>query len=392
MDNVLVVDPDGLFLKVAREVLHRAGMDVSATESGWAAREHLEAGCAVLVLSCDLQDVPPRALILQAFDANPDMECIALTNMRDDPLVAQLHEEQLLYNHLTKPLEDIRDLARQVGRALERRALRRQKGHLLAELRDARDALRTQTEFFVQVERLALAGQLAADLLPAAAASLEYEARILRNDIYPAANSPGPEAGNARPQGAADTLERAAHRLAHILHLVTNSGTNRAPVSLMEAVGWVVRLFESWAQARGVSLVLEPVPPLPDDSAPALEAAQALAHLLMNACRAARDGGRVAISLAADGGRNAVKIRVKDTGPGIPQELRRHLFQPFFTTRPFGEGTGLGLYAARELLRRYGGDLRLESSSPAGTTFEMLIPLARRELASRSSDRCSVAP
>lgn len=392
MDNVLVVDPDDLFLRIAREVLHRSGLDVTATESGQAAREQLEAGCAVMVLSCDLQDVPPRVLVLEAFDANPDMECIALTTARDDPVVAQLHEEQLLYNHLTKPLEDIRDLARQVGRALERRALRRQKGHLLAELRDARDALRTQTEFFVQVERLALAGQLAADLLPAAAASLEYEARILRNDVCPATITLGPAFGSARPQEAADTLERAANQLAHILHLVGSAGDNRVPVSLLEAVGWVVRLFEPLAQARGVTLVLEPAPPLPDDNAPALEAAQALAHLLMNACRAAREGGRVAISLAADSSRGAVVIRVADTGPGVPQELRRHLFQPFFTTQPFGEGTGLGLFAARELLRRTGGDVRLETSSPAGTTFEMLVPCMRNEMALRASDRCSVGP
>ncbi|MDF1800053.1 MAG: ATP-binding protein [Planctomycetota bacterium] len=68
------------------------------------------------------------------------------------------------------------------------------------------------------------------------------------------------------------------------------------------------------------------------------------------------------------------RLRVSDTGPGIPADLAELVFEPFFTTRGATGGTGIGLASARDILLRHGGDLRLHESGPNGTTFEVLLP------------------
>ena len=100
--------------------------------------------------------------------------------------------------------------------------------------------------------------------------------------------------------------------------------------------------------------------------------AGALLNLVTNAIQACGSGGE--IRLAANrvfGG--MIEIRVGDNGPGIPQELQERIFEPFFTTR--AEGTGLGLAVVQAVTRAHGGELLLESSPGAGTTFRLRLPL-----------------
>jgi len=72
-----------------------------------------------------------------------------------------------------------------------------------------------------------------------------------------------------------------------------------------------------------------------------------------------------------------VEILVTDSGPGVPAKLRDRVFEPFFTTKSIGQGTGLGLSASLGLAQRYGGNLRLETSSPA-TCFVLALPRLER--------------
>ncbi|RZK91996.1 MAG: HAMP domain-containing histidine kinase, partial [Hymenobacter sp.] len=70
-----------------------------------------------------------------------------------------------------------------------------------------------------------------------------------------------------------------------------------------------------------------------------------------------------------------VEIQVHDNGTGIPEAVRERIFQPFFTTKPSGEGTGLGLSMAHDIITQgHGGTLRVESHEGQGTTFTILLP------------------
>ena len=96
--------------------------------------------------------------------------------------------------------------------------------------------------------------------------------------------------------------------------------------------------------------------------------------------RAAGDGGRregqtLVVRTRQRG--DIVEIRIVDDGPGIPEDVKAKIFDWFFTTKPPGEGTGLGLAVSREILQAHGGNLRLEDTPGGGATFVLEIPRER---------------
>ena len=110
-------------------------------------------------------------------------------------------------------------------------------------------------------------------------------------------------------------------------------------------------------------------------------ALHAVVNVLVNAVDAAEDaGGSARVQVRIVGGTKSVEVRVSDEGRGVPPELRRRLFEPRFTTKEPGRGTGLGLHIARTMMRNYGGAVRLvEEGDPArlswaNTEFMVEIP------------------
>ena len=69
-----------------------------------------------------------------------------------------------------------------------------------------------------------------------------------------------------------------------------------------------------------------------------------------------------------------VSISVKDNGPGIPQKILDKIFQPFFTTKPTGQGTGLGLSLSYDIVKAHGGELKVETKEGEGSEFIILLP------------------
>jgi signal transduction histidine kinase/HAMP domain-containing protein len=103
--------------------------------------------------------------------------------------------------------------------------------------------------------------------------------------------------------------------------------------------------------AMGVDLLLE----------------QVFLNLAINAMLVMPKGGTLAFDVTEEG--EAVRVSVSDTGPGIAEEVRRHLFEPFRSARKHGPGTGLGLFLSQTLISRCGGTIRVKSELGYGTTF-----------------------
>lgn len=82
-------------------------------------------------------------------------------------------------------------------------------------------------------------------------------------------------------------------------------------------------------------------------------------------------------SLSPDIGRGegSIQISVKDNGGGIPEQVREKIFQPFFTTKPTGSGTGLGLSLSYDIMKAHGGSIKIETKEEGGTAFIISIPL-----------------
>jgi signal transduction histidine kinase len=103
---------------------------------------------------------------------------------------------------------------------------------------------------------------------------------------------------------------------------------------------------------------------------------QALRNLVINAASAMEESAEqvleLAVRAAADG--TSVEVVVGDTGCGIPEEDLEHIFQPFYTTKPEGRGTGLGLPIVKTIVDRHGGRIAIDSTVGEGTTFTVAFP------------------
>lgn len=99
---------------------------------------------------------------------------------------------------------------------------------------------------------------------------------------------------------------------------------------------------------------------------------QVVMNIIGNAADAIRGAGAIDIETSSD--ETTYTIRISDTGPGIPPELRERIFEPFFTTKPVGSGTGLGLAIAYSVVQAHKGSITVDSGTSGGTSFTITIP------------------
>jgi signal transduction histidine kinase len=128
--------------------------------------------------------------------------------------------------------------------------------------------------------------------------------------------------------------------------------------------------------ASGIKLTADFDPDLPPVIADPHRLGQVFINLLVNA-RQAIDGAEkgTAITVRTRRGNTTAEIQVADNGPGIPPAVKARVFDWFFTTKPPGEGTGLGLAVSREILLTHGGNLRIDDTPGGGATFVLELPL-----------------
>jgi len=152
----------------------------------------------------------------------------------------------------------------------------------------------------------------------------------------------------------------------------------RSPADVEALARDAVALVSAEARKRDVTLTLErgePMEPVPLDRA---QMEQALVNVLVNALEAAGAGGRVTVRTAPG------RLVVEDSGPGVPPEAAEHLFTPFFTTKPNGQG--IGLTVVTEVLSQHGFRFALESAPGGPTRFVVDFPGNREGRPSSESD------
>jgi signal transduction histidine kinase len=99
---------------------------------------------------------------------------------------------------------------------------------------------------------------------------------------------------------------------------------------------------------------------------------QVFVNLVSNACDASAPGTPVTVGAIAT--THGVKVFVQDRGTGMDESTRERMFEPFYTTKPPGQGTGLGLPLVAAIVREHGGTLRVDTRPGAGTTVEVELP------------------
>lgn len=139
-------------------------------------------------------------------------------------------------------------------------------------------------------------------------------------------------------------------------------------------------------QKRGshieIVLRVEEVPPVLGTSS---ELREVMTNMILNAIEAMPEGGRIEIRTFQR--REKVLIQISDSGMGIVEDIRKKIFEPFFTTKPF-TNTGLGLSMSYGIIRRFGGEIEVQSEVGKGTTFTIVLPI-EKGLKEETSPPCS---
>jgi len=175
-------------------------------------------------------------------------------------------------------------------------------------------------------------------------------------------------------------VERCGGITAKMLQFGRTREPRNQPTDVKPRLEEIVDLMQKRAQLKNVRLVLSAEPDLPPLVLDPTELQQVIVNLINNALYATGQGGEIAVVAARDGPR--VRITVRDNGCGIPREHMSRVFQPFFTTKPVGQGTGLGLSVCHGIVRNWGGTMGVESQEGVGTEVRILLtPASENPLA-----------
>jgi signal transduction histidine kinase len=175
--------------------------------------------------------------------------------------------------------------------------------------------------------------------------------------------------------GQVDKVSSTIRQLLDFARLRPVEATTVTPA---QALGQATALLEHRFRQARVDLKVDAPPSVPAVAADPGQLEQVLVNLLINACDACGNGGHV-IARARAENNASVLLEVVDDGVGIPSEHLSAVLDPFFTTKKRGQGTGLGLTIAADIVKNHGGRLEIQSTVGRGTTVRVTLPTAVKE-------------
>ncbi len=259
-------------------------------------------------------------------------------------------------------------------------ALRQTLGRLDAErtrLRAAHAELKAMQEHLIQQEKLSSLGLMAAEIaheinnpmsyvtgnvytlkrdLPRWSQLTEAERHEYLDDVLPS---------------TMEGIERVNVIVGDLRRFARGEPEKVVPYSLNEELQAALRLCNGELRRRDARLTLE-LGELPVMTGRPRQIGQVVVNLVVNAAQAVARGGAIRVRTAWDGER--ALLSVSDDGTGISPEVRARLFQPFFTTKPAGEGTGLGLSVVHGIVASHAGTIEVTSEAGCGATFTVRLP------------------
>jgi signal transduction histidine kinase len=251
----------------------------------------------------------------------------------------------------------------------EEEALRKK----IDEVEQATRRLAEAQERLVRSERLASVGRLAAGLAheignPLAALT-GMQDLLLAGGLEPAEQRDFLQ----RMRKETERIHSILRDLLQFARPVARAGEPPAPGNVEVAIYETVALVGPQRAMKDVELAVDVFPDLPEVALPSEQLVQVVLNLVLNAADAVGPGGHIALRARQHDKR--VRIEVEDDGPGVAEEVRQKLFEPFVTTKDVGKGTGLGLAVCRGLVEAVGGTIALDSTTRSGARFVIELPV-----------------
>jgi signal transduction histidine kinase len=263
-----------------------------------------------------------------------------------------------------------RALVGQAATALENASLVHDLEKSLHDLRDTQDRL-------VQTARLSAMGELAA----AVAHQINNPLTTIMVDSEMMLLDEQPDSRNYRSLQAISRAGKRAAGVARRLLAIARPNDPESPperIDVVDTIEGVLALVKAHIERDHIQII----PNMPEEKLPPVWAVPGQLddiwlNLLLNAHDAliGREDAKMGINASYQHGSDAIEVIAWDNGPGIPAKIIDEVFKPFFTTKPVGEGTGLGLHICRQTAERIGGSISVESVPDQGTRFLVRLPV-----------------
>ena len=233
------------------------------------------------------------------------------------------------------------------------------------------EELRNNEAYMVQSEKLASLGQLASGM----AHEIHNPLTIISGEsqLYLERFKGQDSKVDLLLLSVIEECKRAADITRRILRFAKPAPPEVAPVDLEVAVEESLTLASYQVRMERVERLVDIPSNLPKVRSNQNQLQEVLLNLILNACQAMGEkGGKLILSADPNGG-SYIVLKVEDTGPGIPANTLRKVFDPFYTTKP--TGTGLGLFVSQRIVKSHGGTIDLESTEGRGTCFTIRLPV-----------------
>lgn len=381
--RLVIVDDEPVILQILHAVFEDGPYAVTTCANGKQAMDTMRTeGVDILLTDKNLPDVNGLELLRFAKDVNDLAEVIIITGYAslDTALTAI---ELDAFDYVLKPLNNVFEIKKKVQRACEKQDIRVENRRLLldlqrknTELEAALDESRKLQAELIQSEKLAGIGTLAAGIAHEISSPLFgimglAEAIVEEDEL------------NLCHEYAGEIVEYSRSIRDIVVELSSYSRASTAEylttVELAKVVDDAIRLVERSADTGGVTIQSD-VAPETFLNARTNEVQQVFVNLVKNAVEAVSqhredDTGRVTVTAGTD--ELAIWARVEDNGPGIAPDKVGLVFDPFYTTKAPGKGTGLGLNIVYRIITKYRGQITVESIEGSGTVFLMRFPVER---------------
>ncbi len=249
-----------------------------------------------------------------------------------------------------------------------------QNARLFQESESFAQALERSQNQLIQAEKMAAVGRLAASL----AHEINNPLQAVQNSLHLALH---PTLSEEKRRGFLEMAQHEVERLVQIVRQMLDfyrpASAIRLPIDINRPVKEALALASKRLQQSHIQLTVRLAADLPPVLGSANRLSQVFLNIIINAIEAMPNGGRLWVGTAYHAERQQVVAAFRDSGPGIPSEVRDRLFEPFHTTK--SGGLGLGLAISYGIVKEHGGDIDVESPEGGGTTFIVRLPVYREE-------------
>lgn len=239
--------------------------------------------------------------------------------------------------------------------------------------RPALERVEQLEEQLTRSERLALLGQLAAEFaheIKSPLSVITMQAALLQRQLGTEDREVAEDMARIIKQG-----KRIGEMAQNLLEYSRRAPLAREATDIHQVLEETLAFTSYLLTKRGITLERHFDRDLPPISVDPAQMEQVFLNLIVNAAQATPYEGKLTVSTRRVG--DEVHISFADTGCGIPAENMDKIFEPYFTTKPQGEGTGLGLYVCRNIITKHHGSIEVESEVDVGTTFTIKLLFSR---------------